>query len=70
MATQHTDDLEQVLDVPCYNCNGTGLAVLRVHGKLEDCDVCYGTGYQPTTAGIELLNFIRRQRKRIERERV
>lgn len=69
MATQPADDLEQVLDVPCYNCNGTGNTASG-KGLYRECHVCYGTGYQPTTAGIELLNFIRRQRKRIERERV
>lgn len=69
MVTQPADDLEQVLNVPCYNCNGRGTT--EPHAALgSDCHVCYGTGYQPTTAGIELLNFIRRQRKRIERERV
>lgn len=42
------------------------------YGKLpapnKDCDICYGTGYQPTCAGVKLLGFLRRQKKRMERE--
>ena len=49
----------QPLDVLCYACKGSGYA-----GRSE-CDVCYGTGYQVTRAGLEILNFLRRQRKRI-----
>jgi excinuclease UvrABC ATPase subunit len=59
------------LDVRCYACNGSGQ--VNFEGgflSLKDCDVCYGTGYQPTRAGLELLNFLRRQKKRIDRERV
>jgi DnaJ-class molecular chaperone len=58
------DDAEQVmkhLDTECWQCGGSGKRVA------SDCDVCYGTGYQPTRAGIELLNFLKRQGKRVER---
>lgn len=59
------DEVFQRLDVPCYNCLGSG-QYPRASG--HDCSICYGTGYQPTRTGVELLNFLRRQKKRIERE--
>lgn len=73
MYPEHLEEAFKQLDTRCYNCNGTG-QVAKVgpdrHIHDRDCDVCYGTGFQPTRAGIELLNFLRRQRKRIEREKV
>lgn len=65
MAKLTMEDVLEVfkhLDVTCWQCNGSGKALAH------ECDVCHGTGYQPTGAGIELLNFLRRQKKRIERE--
>jgi RecJ-like exonuclease len=57
------DDRRQLpqLDAECWQCGGSGKYVTA------DCDICYGTGYQPTRAGIDLLNFLRRQQRRIER---
>jgi len=43
----------QQLDVECYQCYGSGKFAAH------DCDVCYGTGYQLTGTGIELLNFLK-----------
>lgn len=70
------EDIFKYLDEVCHQCKGTGKAGW-LHNQffaggmgLPDCDVCYGTGYQVTRAGVELLNFLRRQKKRIERERV
>lgn len=68
-ATQ-LEGLPSRLDEPCHNCKGDGKVWLSCGQCSKPCDVCYGTGYQPTRAGIELLNFLRRQKKRIERERV
>lgn len=62
-----TKDIELIfesLDRSCWQCQTSGK-----YGK-DDCDICYGTGFTPTGAGIQLLNFLRRQQKRIERERV
>ena len=56
-------DAEQVmkhLDAECWQCGGSGKHLAH------DCDTCYGTGYQPTRAGIELLNFLKRQWRRIQ----
>lgn len=66
------EEIFKQLDVECYNCEGTGKASKHFVGglSLPDCDICYGTGYQVTGAGLELLGFLRRQRKRIEKERV
>lgn len=66
----NTNDIEAVfkeLDAPCRSCRRTGQYPLA---SGHDCSVCYGTGYQPSRLGIELLNFLRRQKKRIEREAV
>lgn len=63
--------LRDGLDVRCPGCNGSGK--VNFEGgflSLKDCDVCYGTGSQPTRAGLELLNFLRRHKKRIDRERL
>lgn len=70
MDREQIAEIFKYLDVECYNCGGSGKAGVLRHGNQPDCDICYGTGYQPTGAGIELLNFLRRQQKRIERERV
>lgn len=51
------------LDTLCWQCTGEG------HISGEPCDVCYGTGYQCTQAGIALLAFLKRQQKRIETTR-
>lgn len=65
------EEVMKLLDVRCYNCNGSGNAAKwKDAAAYRECDICYGTGYQPTGAGVELLNFLRRQRKRIERENV
>lgn len=75
MELDHNDaaNVMKQLDRPCWNCQGSGvipktLMNAQIH-ELE-CDICYGTGYQPTKAGIELMNFLRRHKKRIEREDV
>ena len=70
MYPEHLEQAFKQLDAPCRNCKGTGRTGREGFVTTWDCDVCYGTGYQPTRAGIELLNFLRRQRKRIERETV
>ena len=66
------DDAEEImthLDRECWQCGGSGKIPIAPDGG-RDCDICYGTGYQPTRAGIELLNFLRRQKKRIKQEEV
>lgn len=68
MYPEHLERAFKDLDRPCWQCGGSGRFALN--SPTNDCDVCYGTGYQPTGAGIELLNFLRRQHKRIERESV
>lgn len=70
---QLTDtDYEEImmhLDDECWQCKGSGTFIQN--GALTmDCDIYYGTGYQCTGAGIQLLGFLRRQRKRVEREGV
>lgn len=70
MYPEHLEQALKHLDAPCYNCHGSGKVALSCGECSRDCDVCYGTGYQPTRAGIALLNFLRRQKKRIDRENV
>lgn len=71
---QLTDtDYEEImmhLDAECWQCKGKGRVSLSCGECSRDCDICYGTGYQCTGAGIQLLGFLRRQKKRIEREGV
>jgi DnaJ-class molecular chaperone len=45
-----------VLDVECYNCDGTGNS--RKPPSFVKCDVCGGSGRQFTQAGVDLFNFI------------
>lgn len=70
MTREQVAEIFKQLDVECYNCDSKGFIRRTGHNTswTEDCDVCYGTGYQVTGAGVELLNFLRRQKKRIERE--
>lgn len=71
MYPEHLEEAFKQLDARCHNCNGSGNeAAWKDTQAFRECRVCYGTGYQPTRAGIELLNFLRRQKRRIERERV
>lgn len=69
MYPEHLEEVFKQLDAPCSNCNGSGKVGSEGFLTKWDCEVCYGTGYQPTRAGIELLNFLRRQKKRIDKER-
>ena len=64
MYPEHLEQVFKQLDVECYNCNGSGKDVTR------DCDVCVGSGYQLTGAGVELLNFLVRHRKQIQERMV
>lgn len=62
------DELEEIfkgLDAECWQCKGSGKAELF---NFTGCDICYGTGYQPTRAGVELLNFLGRHQGRMKRE--
>jgi microsomal dipeptidase-like Zn-dependent dipeptidase len=43
------------LDEPCWNCD---------NDASEGCGACHGSGYMLTTAGIALLEFIRRYSQR------
>lgn len=70
MSVINAEEMFKELDVRCYQCKGDGKIWLSCGQCSRECDVCYSTGYLPTGAGIELLNFLRRQKKRIERERV
>lgn len=59
MTPEQYEEIFKHLDIVCWNCNASGKSLAH------DCDICYGTGYQCTGAGVELLNFLLRQRKRI-----
>lgn len=63
---EQLEDVFKYLDEPCYNCKGEGVVYLS--SGQHPCDVCYATGYQLTQSGVDLLNFLHRQRKRIERK--
>jgi len=60
------ESLSKHLDGPCLSCRSSGEYPLN-SGHV--CSVCQGTGYWLTQAGEELLGFLYRQRKRIEKER-
>jgi DnaJ-class molecular chaperone len=65
MAQIDSDDAERVmrfLDTECWQCGGSG------KWRTSDCDVCSGSGYQLTRAGVELMNFLRRHKGQMKRD--
>ena len=57
-----------VLDEKCWCCEGTGKPAKGNEGWQTDngeCELCLGSGYKLTQAGLSLLAFSARYRDRI-----